>query len=165
MCILEQNWIVYQIRWSLIIAVWLQKSAIFALAVISETNQYDCSKPGRSANILRCFLNSHRRVYEHYFYASGEIRDKDSGAYGPLHNSHHLECRFCVLRAIFDRLLLGTVTYSEYLCAGLRKDVAGKYGTSPLKITVSSSRYLMYGNPADSIDEYCALGDSTAYCH
>lgn len=63
---------------------------------------------------------------------------------------------------MFNKILLDTTEDCYYLRAGLNLNCAGKLGASPLQKVVTAVWQLAYGCSADSLDEYCRLGESTA---
>ncbi|KAI5435309.1 hypothetical protein KIW84_021934 [Lathyrus oleraceus] len=61
-------------------------------------------------------------------------------------------------RTTVDRDALGN--HDEYF--QMRVDATGKMGLSPLQKCTSAIRMLAYGSPADLVDEYVRIGESTS---
>ncbi|XP_026399845.1 uncharacterized protein LOC113295737 [Papaver somniferum] len=61
---------------------------------------------------------------------------------------------------LFKRILRGIHYHDDYFTQ--RVDAAKKYGLSPLQKMMASVKMLAYGCPADSVDEYIQIGESTA---
>ncbi|CDF38988.1 unnamed protein product [Chondrus crispus] len=64
-------------------------------------------------------------------------------------------------RPLFYRIFSHVVMHNQFLRRGLKPDCTGKSGASLLQKVVASLRYLAYGFPADSLDEYVRLGKTT----
>uniref|UniRef100_A0A0D3BQT7 DDE Tnp4 domain-containing protein n=1 Tax=Brassica oleracea var. oleracea TaxID=109376 RepID=A0A0D3BQT7_BRAOL len=58
---------------------------------------------------------------------------------------------------IVDRLSAGISYFQQ------RRDATGRFGHSPLQKATASIRMMAYGCPADAVDEYFRLGESTAF--
>jgi hypothetical protein len=63
-------------------------------------------------------------------------------------------------RSLFLRIHDALVARYEYFQH--RPDATGRYGLTGLQKCVASIRILAYGSPADSVDEYVRIGESTA---
>ncbi|KAL5719137.1 hypothetical protein ACHQM5_011960 [Ranunculus cassubicifolius] len=61
---------------------------------------------------------------------------------------------------LFNRILHAIGNYNDYFTAKL--DAVGKCGLSPLQKMIAALRMLAYGCPADLLDEYIQIGESTA---
>ncbi|CAN6929820.1 unnamed protein product [Brassica oleracea] len=74
--------------------------------------------------------------------------------------SHMFRRRFRMNKPLFMRIvdrLSGEVPYFQQ-----RRDATGRFGLSPLQKATAAIRMMAYGCPADAIDEYLRLGESTA---
>lgn len=63
--------------------------------------------------------------------------------------------RFRMRRHVFLRILDGVMAEDPYFT--LRYDVVGKVGLTGLQKVVASLRILVYGLPADAVDEYVGI--------
>ncbi|XP_058742282.1 uncharacterized protein LOC131614742 [Vicia villosa] len=68
--------------------------------------------------------------------------------------------RFRMHRHIFLQIVDALGNHDEYF--QMRVDATGKMGLSPLQKCTSSIRMLAHGSPADSVDEYVRIGESTS---
>uniref|UniRef100_A0A0D3EHY1 DDE Tnp4 domain-containing protein n=1 Tax=Brassica oleracea var. oleracea TaxID=109376 RepID=A0A0D3EHY1_BRAOL len=74
--------------------------------------------------------------------------------------SHMFRRRFRMNKPLFMRIvdrLSGEIPYFQQ-----RRDATGRFGLSPLQKATTAIRMMAYGCPADAIDEYLRLGESTA---
>ncbi|CAN1247564.1 hypothetical protein LINPERPRIM_LOCUS6381 [Linum perenne] len=62
--------------------------------------------------------------------------------------------------SLFNRILDGVVQYYPYFKLGA--DVSGRSSFSPQQKLTSAFRMLAYGCSADSVDEYCRMGETTS---
>lgn len=65
-------------------------------------------------------------------------------------------------RAVFNRVFTAVTLDSDYLCQGLKPDVTGRMGISPLIKFVCALRQLAYGLPADLADDLFDVSETTA---
>jgi hypothetical protein len=63
-------------------------------------------------------------------------------------------------RHLFKHIKEAVKNYDNYFRK--RCDATGKVGLSALQKCVASMRILAYGVPADAVDEYVRIGESTA---
>ena len=68
--------------------------------------------------------------------------------------------RFRMARPLFERVVAGVVHQDDYFVC--KPDALGRTGLSTLQKCTAAIRMLAYGASADSVDEYCRLGESTA---
>ncbi|KAK9131397.1 hypothetical protein Sjap_011884 [Stephania japonica] len=61
---------------------------------------------------------------------------------------------------LFERILQAVKSYDDYFTPKI--DATGKEGLSPLQKMTAAVRMLAYGCPADLLDEYIQIGESTA---
>ena len=64
-------------------------------------------------------------------------------------------------RHVFERLVLVVQQVDPYFVQ--RPNCAGELGLSALQKVVAAVRILAYGVPADAVDEYVRIGESTAH--
>ena len=64
-------------------------------------------------------------------------------------------------RHVFERLVLAVQQVDPYFVQ--RPNCAGELGLSALQKVVAAVRILAYGVPADAVDEYVRIGESTAH--
>ncbi|CAJ2675676.1 unnamed protein product [Trifolium pratense] len=64
-----------------------------------------------------------------------------------------------VIRHVFLRIVEALGNHDEYFQT--RTDAVGKMGLSPLQKCTAALRILAYGSPADSVDDYVRIGEST----
>jgi hypothetical protein len=62
---------------------------------------------------------------------------------------------------VFERLVLAVQQVDPYFVQ--RPNCAGELGLSALQKVVAAVRILAYGVPADAVDEYVRIGESTAH--
>ena len=81
---------------------------------------------------------------------------------GAVCTEEKFERRFRMPREMFNNILHATTADCAFLRAGLQPNCTVKLGASPLQKVVAALRQLAYGCSADSLDEYCRLGESTS---
>jgi hypothetical protein len=72
-----------------------------------------------------------------------------------------IQYRFRMRRHVFERLVLAVQQVDPYFVQ--RPNCAGELGLSALQKVVAAVRILAYGVPADAVDEYVRIGESTAH--
>ncbi|XP_062088761.1 uncharacterized protein LOC133795323 [Humulus lupulus] len=90
----------------------------------------------------------HQRLFDDYF--SDE----------PVYTEYQFRRRFRMRRHVFLRIVQALENHSEYFHT--RFDVVGRRGLSPLQKCTAAMRMLAYGAPADYVDEYVRIGETTA---
>jgi hypothetical protein len=65
-----------------------------------------------------------------------------------------------IRRSLFDKVMAGVTETDEYFVQKL--DALGCIGLSTLQKCVAAHRMLCYSLPADAVDEYVRIGESTA---
>ncbi|TVU33332.1 hypothetical protein EJB05_25142, partial [Eragrostis curvula] len=78
----------------------------------------------------------------------------------PVYNEYQFRRRFRMRRHVFKRIKEAVKNHDNYFQK--KCDAAGKEGLSALQKCVASLRILAYGVPADAVDEYVRIGESTA---
>jgi hypothetical protein len=63
-------------------------------------------------------------------------------------------------RHVFLRIVTALGNHDDYF--QMRADATGKMGLSPLQKCTAAIRMLAYGSPADIVDEYVRIGESTS---
>ncbi|CEO99784.1 DDE Tnp4 domain-containing protein [Plasmodiophora brassicae] len=106
------------------------------------------SRPGRSANLERDREAGAARIYLDYF--------SDNPVYG----DRVFRRRFRMRRELFKRVVDGVTETDPYF--EQKYDALGRAGLSTLQKAVAVIRILAYGLPADAVDEYVRIGESTA---
>uniref|UniRef100_A0A0D3AZW9 DDE Tnp4 domain-containing protein n=1 Tax=Brassica oleracea var. oleracea TaxID=109376 RepID=A0A0D3AZW9_BRAOL len=75
--------------------------------------------------------------------------------------SHMFRRRFRMNKSLFMRIvnrLSAEISYFQQ-----RRDATGRFGLSPLQKATAAIRMMAYGCPADAVDEYLRLGETTAH--
>lgn len=93
--------------------------------------------------------SSHRRIKADYFVAD------------PVYNDKQFRRRFRMRRHLFKHIKEAVKNHDDNYFRK-RCDATGKEGLSALQKCVASMRILAYGVPADAVDEYVRIGESTA---
>ena len=75
--------------------------------------------------------------------------------------THEFYGRFRMRRHVFERLVDAVQQVDPYFIQ--RPNCAGEMGLSALQKVVAAVRILAYGIPADAVDEYVRIGESTAH--
>ncbi|KAK2647622.1 hypothetical protein Ddye_015111 [Dipteronia dyeriana] len=76
------------------------------------------------------------------------------------YTSEHFRRRFQMDMELFKKILLAIGNYDDYFTQ--KVDAVGKDGLSPVQKMITAVRMLAYGCPADILDEYVQIGESTA---
>jgi hypothetical protein len=105
------------------------------------------SVPGRKV-VHRDREAWHHRLYQDYF------------ADNPTFDAGKFRRRFRMRRNVFLRIKAAVAEHDPWFVQ--KKDCAGHLGLSSLQKCTAAIRILAYGVAADSTDEYCCLGESTA---
>ncbi|XP_026442230.1 uncharacterized protein LOC113341651 [Papaver somniferum] len=84
---------------------------------------------------------------------------KDSGEESKYPPSY-FRCLYRMDIDLFKRILRGIHNHDDYFTQ--RVDASKKYSLSPLQKMMASVKMLAYGCPADYVDEYIQIGESTA---
>ncbi|TVU18694.1 hypothetical protein EJB05_34805 [Eragrostis curvula] len=98
--------------------------------------------------VPRDHADGEARIMRHYFGAN------------PVYNPETFRKRFRMKRHVFIRILNGVHSVDRYFQQ--RENCTGLLGLSPLQKVVAAMRILAYGLPADAVDEYVQIGESTA---
>ncbi|KAF0702627.1 hypothetical protein AaE_015813, partial [Aphanomyces astaci] len=132
-----------------IISTVAQKAVRQAAAV--DSRSWSGSRRGRQPNIDRNRTRGHQQIVDDYFGENGKPSTYTEGQF---------RRRFRMNRALFIRIMDTVAAADTYFVQ--KPDAFGKLGLSPLQKCTASIRMLAYGVCADSTDEYCRLGESTA---
>ncbi|XP_062088538.1 uncharacterized protein LOC133795105 [Humulus lupulus] len=108
------------------------------------------TRQGRKiAYIDRGHVEGHQRLFDDYFFDE------------PVYTKYQFRRRFRMRRHVFLRIVQALENHSEYFHT--RFDAVGRKGLSPLQKCTAAMRMLAYGAPADYIDEYVRIGETTLY--
>jgi hypothetical protein len=123
----------------------------FLLGPTADTpvKKHGWSRPGRAANLERDRESGHNRLCADYFSTT------------PTHDAAAFRRRYRMRRGLFLRILEGVTAYDSYFVQ--KRDAAGVLGLSSIQKCTAALRMLVYGAAADATDEYCRLGESTAF--
>ncbi|KAJ9543304.1 hypothetical protein OSB04_023011 [Centaurea solstitialis] len=98
--------------------------------------------------VHRDLIGGHERLYSDYF--------ANPPKYGP----RLFRRRFRMNQTLFLRILDAVVAHDNYFVQ--KRNSAGRLGLSSLQKVTAAFRLLAYGVPADYVDEYVQIGESTA---
>eukprot|EP00267_Zea_mays_P054608 XP_020407859.1 uncharacterized protein LOC109945887 [Zea mays] len=102
------------------------------------------------------------RVRIHRDHMSGDARIRaDYFGAQPVYTDAQFHRRFRMRRHVFERLIDVVQQVDPYFIQ--RPNCAGEIGLSALRKVVAAVRILAYGIPADAVDEYVRIGESTAH--
>jgi len=122
---------------------------LFSMIEGSDGTERRGSLPGRWPNKLRGFAHGEGGILRDYFDLAGRP---------PIYDEKDFERRFRLPRIVFDRV------YRDILSAPYfqkRVSATGEMRSSTLQRFAAAVRVLAYGSPADEVDEYARLEDST----
>ena len=105
------------------------------------------SRIGRAPNLRRDFSLAHNQIMADYF--DGQ----------PVYGADIFERRFRMTRDMFLKIASEMSSYDQKIKQ--QKDATGKPGLSTIQKCTAAMRMLAYGCPADSVDEYVKIGEST----
>ncbi|KAI5447755.1 hypothetical protein KIW84_015269 [Lathyrus oleraceus] len=114
----------------------------------NERRSGSSSRPKRRTTVDRGREEGHNRLFNDYF------------SENPVYTDVQFQRRFRMHRHVFLRIVDALGNHDEYF--QMRVDVTGKMGLSPLQKCTSAIRMLAYGSPADLVDEYVRIGESTS---
>lgn len=106
------------------------------------------SQPGRSPNVNREHQAGHDRIIKDYFSEQ------------PVYGAAIFRRRFRMQKSLFLKIVATVEAHDSYFVQ--KADATGKLGLSALQKAMAAIRQLAYGAPADAIDEYIRIGESTA---
>ncbi|KAK2421786.1 hypothetical protein QL285_032376 [Trifolium repens] len=101
----------------------------------------------RRKKIDRSREEGHIRLFNDYF------------SENPVYTDAQFRRRFRMHRHVFLRIVAALGNHDEYF--QMRVDATRKMGLSPLQKCTAAIRMLAYGSPADIVDEYVRIGEST----
>src|ERR1044072_277268 len=114
----------------------------------NEHKSRSSSMPKRRTVVDRSREEGHNRLFNDYF------------SENPIYIDVQFRRRFRMHRHVFLRIVDALGNHDEYF--QMRVDATGKMGLSPLQKCTSAIRMLVYGSPADVVDEYVRIGESTS---
>lgn len=115
---------------------------------------------GQQSEDLNANVECHRQhIYRDRVSANKRLI-RDNFVENPVHLSNIFHRRFRMNRLLFLRILNTIQQHGDYFI--LKHDVAGVLGLSGLQKMIMTLRILTYGVPADAVDEYVSIGESTA---
>ncbi|KAL0805842.1 hypothetical protein Bca101_098333 [Brassica carinata] len=118
------------------------------LLICHENRQEASRSKKKRAYIERQREQGHMQLWNDYF--------SEDATYP----SHMFRRRFRMNKPLFMRIvdrLSAEIPYFQQ-----RRDATGRFGHSPLQKATAAIRMMAYGCPADAVDEYLRLGESTA---
>ncbi|WVZ49381.1 LOW QUALITY PROTEIN: hypothetical protein U9M48_000748 [Paspalum notatum var. saurae] len=92
--------------------------------------------------------------------AAHDQLEADYFSENPLYSDAMFRRRFRMRRHVFKRIMDALGQWSPYFT--LRKDCTNRTGLSPLQKCTAAIRMLAYGTPADMLDEYLKIAETTA---
>jgi len=101
-----------------------------------------------------------RRVINRERQQGHERLVKDYFSENPIYNDELFRRRFRMRRSLFLRIVEAVEVHDEFFIQ--KRDAAMVLGLSPFQKVTAAIRQLAYGSPADAIDEYVRIGESTA---
>ena len=106
------------------------------------------SRPGKRPNINRESQSGHDRIIKDYF------------AEQPIYGDKLFRRRFRMRRSLFMKIVTAIEAHDLYFVQ--KPDAVGKLGLSAIQKATAAIRQLAYGTPADAVDEYVRIAESTA---
>ncbi|XP_057452235.1 uncharacterized protein LOC130744057 [Lotus japonicus] len=101
-----------------------------------------------------------RKVIKRDREAGNERLWKDYFSENPVYTEELFRRRFRMQKHVFLRIVGALRSHNPYFLMSV--DEVGRQGLSPLQKCTAVIRMLVYGSPADSVDEYVRIGESTA---
>ncbi|XP_050877006.1 uncharacterized protein LOC127080747 [Lathyrus oleraceus] len=114
----------------------------------NERRSGSSSRPKRRTTVDRGREEGHNRLFNDYF------------SENPVYTDVQFRRRFRMHRHVFLRIVDALGNHDEYF--QMRVDATGKMSLSPLQKCTFAIRMLAYGSPADLVDEYVRIGESTS---
>lgn len=114
----------------------------------SKKKQAGGSRPGKKPNINRNAHEGAVRLQQDYF------------SENPTYSDEQFRRRFRMSRKVFTKIVTDIETANLYFVQ--KPDAAGKMGLTSLQKCTAAVRQLAYGMPADAIDEYVRMAESTS---
>ncbi|KAE9020623.1 hypothetical protein PR003_g13160 [Phytophthora rubi] len=122
--------------------------AVYSAQTQAELSSARGSSTGRRPNIDRGAEEAHARLIKDYF------TDE------PVYSARTFRRRFRMRRPLYLKVVRAVEEHDTYFQQ--RRDATGKLGLSSLQKCTAAIRQLAYGMPADAVDEYVRIGESTA---
>lgn len=142
-------------------ALWFHMRIVATVSTVKKKT-WGGSPPEKRPNVFCDFQSAHRRLIVDYFWPEDIARDDSSNQAGQMFSAEKFERRFRMPRYIFDGIFSAVGRDCSYLRAGLKPNCVRQMVGTPLQKVVACFRYLAYWSLADSLDEYCRLGESTS---
>ncbi|XP_057420293.1 uncharacterized protein LOC130714408 [Lotus japonicus] len=101
-----------------------------------------------------------RKVIERYREAGHERLWMDYFSENPVYPEELFRRRFRMRKDVFLRVVDAVGSHNPYFLQSV--DAVGRQSLTPLQKCTAAIRMLAYGSPADSVDEYVRIGESTA---
>ncbi|XP_058750431.1 uncharacterized protein LOC131623441 [Vicia villosa] len=118
-------------------------------SMLKKEHQYGSSSREKRRTVID---QSREEWHNHLF--------NDYFSKNPVYIDVQFRRRFRMHRHVFLRIVVVLGNHDEYF--QMRVDATGKMGLSPLQKCTCTIRMLAYGSPADSVDEYVRIGESTS---
>ncbi|XP_057445383.1 uncharacterized protein LOC130737585 isoform X1 [Lotus japonicus] len=119
------------------------------LRMVQESQQQSDDTVRRRRKVIeRSREEGHNRLFNDYFSET------------PVFTETKFRRRFRMRRELFLRIVEALGNHDNYF--QMRVDTIRKKGLSPLQKCTAAIRMLAYGSPADNLDEYVRIGESTA---
>ncbi|CAN6179989.1 unnamed protein product [Urochloa humidicola] len=112
----------------------------------SKRKKFRGSLPGRH-NLPRDIAGGHDHFYKDYF------------ANNCVYPEKHFRRRFRMSKSLFLRIVAAMEAHDDYFRQ--KPNAAGVLGASPIQKVIAAFWMLAYGSPADFLDGYVRLGEST----
>lgn len=124
------------------------------LPLIASTLSANKKRPHGGSTIGRRYIHRERNT-RHELIVKDYFKGESSK-----YTAEHFRRRFRMDVDLFNRILCAIGSYDNYFTP--KVDAVGKCGLSPLQKMIAALRMLAYGCPADLLDEYIQIGESTA---
>jgi hypothetical protein len=125
----------------------------FAKEIVAEVKVNLEAQPQSSRSGSRAYVDRPRE-------AAADQLVRDYFCDNPLYPSKVFRRRFRMRRPLFERIVHALGEWSPEFTQ--RKDALDRDGLSPLQKCTSAIRQLAYGTPADALDEYLKIAESTS---
>jgi hypothetical protein len=112
----------------------------------SKHKKHGGSLSGRH-NLPRDIAGGHDRIYQDYFVDQCVYPEKD------------FRRRFQMSKSLFLRIVAAVEAHDDYFHQ--KPNAIGVLGVSPIQKVVAAVWMLAYGSPADLLDDYVLMGEST----
>ncbi|XP_074269509.1 protein ANTAGONIST OF LIKE HETEROCHROMATIN PROTEIN 1-like [Silene latifolia] len=131
----------------------------FDLDKFLEEELFDEKHEEMGRYILEQYNNPSRNIVPRDRVGGAERLYNDYFSTTPVYPDHIFRRRFRMRKELFCRIVDALVNHTTYFQQ--RVDAAKVKGLSPLQKCIAAIRILAYGTPADAIDEYIKIGETT----